>query len=113
MAAREQLCRELLEPAGRGREHLLESGADLAVSVGDQLLELTQRGLEIGALALELLHVLYRLGVFLLGQRVDGSELLAPTGEALQPSVEALALLGGELSGRGLGFELEPLREAA
>ena len=92
-AAREQLRRHLLEVA-RGRlEHLLEALADLAVGVGDQLVQLAQRGLEVVALALELLDVGERLLVFGLGERVDRAELLAPAGQALEPAAERLALL--------------------
>ena len=84
-AAGEQLAGQLLEVACGGLEGLLERLADLAVGVGDQLLELAQRRLEIGALALELLDVLDRLGVLLLRERVDRAELLAAPRESLDP----------------------------
>ena len=56
---------------------------------------------------LELLDVLDRLGVLLLGERVDGAELLAPARQPLDPRGEVgLLRLGQRLLG-GLGLEAE------
>src|SRR5437763_1918525 len=80
-------------PVDRGSgERRLEGLADLAVGVADERAQLTQRGLEVLALALELLDVRERLGVLLLGQRVDRAELLAPARQALDARAQ---LLGG------------------
>src|SRR4051812_27318891 len=92
-AAGEELCRHLLEVARGGREGLLERVADALVRVPDQGLELAQRGLEVLALALELLDVRDRLGVFLLGERVDRPELLATPAQPLDPTLELRALV--------------------
>ena len=108
LPAGEQLARELLEVA-RGRlEGLLERLADLTVGVGDQLLELAQRVLEVGALALELLDVLDCLGVLLLGERVHRAKLLAPPAETFQAAGEGLALVLGQRLLGGARFELQP-----
>ena len=91
-AAREEVADDLLEVLGRGLERLLERLLDAAVGVPDQAGELAQRGLQVVALALELLDVLQRLLVLLLGQRVDRAELLAAALQALDPGVELRAL---------------------
>src|SRR5439155_24611519 len=83
--------------ASRGVEGLLEALADAAVGLADQALELGQRRLEVGALRLELLDVLDRLLVLPLGERVDGPELLAAAGQALDARLELLAPLGRQL----------------
>ncbi len=71
VAAWEQARGDMFEVA-RGRfEHLLEALADLAVGVGDQLVQLAQRGLEVVARTLELLDVGNGLFVLGLGERVD------------------------------------------
>ncbi len=79
----------MLEVPRGGLERLLEALADLAVGVGDQLVQLAQRGLEIVALALELLDVRERLLVFGLGERVDRAELLAAAAQPLEPAASA------------------------
>ena len=71
--------------------------------------QLAQRGLQVGALGLELLDVGHGLGVLLLGQRVDRAELLAAAREPLQARVERLALLVGSASSAGSARELQPL----
>ncbi len=91
----------------RRLERLLEALADLTVGVGDQLVQLSQRGVEILALALELLDVGQRLLVFGLGERVDRSELLAAAGQPLQATMERCTLLLAELGVRRPGVELE------
>ena len=55
-----------------------------------------------------------RHGLLVLGlrERVDGADLLASAGQPLEPARQRLALLGGELRGGGLGFELEATGEA-
>ena len=112
-AAGEQLRGDLLEVSRRRLERLLERLADLPVGVGDQLLELAQRGLQVVALALELLDVLERLGVLLLGERVDRAELLAAPRQPLDAAAQRLALLVGERLRRRRRFELEPRGERA
>ena len=112
-AAGEQLRGQLLEAARRGGEGLLEGLPDLPVGVGDQLLELAQRGLEVGPLALELLDVGQRLGVLLLGQRVDRPELLAAAGEPLQARPRAPRAPQRQRLGGRLRRELEPGGELA
>ena len=57
---------------------------------------------------LELLDVLDRLGVLLLGERVDGPELLAPALQALDATREVGALGVGQRLAGGLGLESEP-----
>ena len=54
--------------------------------------ELAQRGLQVVALAFELLDVLQRLLVLLLGERVDRAELLAAALQALDAGVQRGAL---------------------
>ena len=92
-AAGEELLGELLEVGRSGRERLLERLADLTVGVAHEGLELAQRRLEIGALALELLDVRERLVVLGLRERVDRAELLAPAGEPLDPGLQIVDLL--------------------
>ena len=72
-----------------------------------RLVELGQGGLEVAALALELLHVGHGLVVLALGQRVDGTELLAAALEALDAGTQGLALVVGQLLIRRLGSEPE------
>jgi hypothetical protein len=76
-AAGKQLGGQLLERAGGGIERLLKRRLDLAVGIGDQLLELSQRGLQVATLGLELLDVGHGFGVLLLRERVDRAELLS------------------------------------
>ena len=106
-AAGEQVLHDVLEVPRGGLEGLLEALADAPVGLRDQALELGQRGLQVGALLLELLHVGDRLVVLLLGQRVDRAELLAPAGQALDARDERLALLVRQRLGGGLGVEAE------
>ena len=92
---------------------------DLAVGVADHGAQLAQRGLEVGAAALELLDVRERLGVLVLRERVDGPELLAPALQALDARDQRLLLLGverlgvlrdvrlGQLEALGDGAQLE------
>ena len=82
-AAREEVADDLLEVLGGGLERLLEGLLDAAVGVPDQAGQLAQRGLQVLALALELLDVLQRLLVLLLRERVDRAELLAAALQAL------------------------------
>ena len=49
--------------------------------------------------------------VFRLCKRVDGPDLLAPARQPLEPARQRLALLGVELGGGRLRFELQPARE--
>ena len=95
-AAREEVADDLLEVLGRRGEGLLEGLLDPAVRVADQLLELAQRGLEVVALALELLDVLQRLLVLLLRERVDRAELVAAALQALDAGGQRVALAGRE-----------------
>ena len=55
--------------------------------------QLAQRRLQVGPLALQLLDVLERLGVLVLGERVDRSELLAAAGQAFEAAAQRGALL--------------------
>ena len=73
-----------------------KADADLAVGVADQARQLGERRLEVRALLLELVDVLERLRVLLLGERVDRAERLAAAGQALELSLDLLALLGVE-----------------
>ena len=57
--------------------------SDLAIGLADQLRELVQRLLEVLALRLELGDVVLRLLVLALGERVDGTELLAAADQPL------------------------------
>ena len=91
--AREQVLDDVLEVLRRRLEGLLERLADPAVGLLDQPLELRERGLEVGALRLELLDVRHRLLVLLLGERVHRAELLAAAHQALDPCLQLLALL--------------------
>src|SRR6185503_18657108 len=112
-AAGEELLGDLFEVLRRRLERLLEGLADAAVGVADQALELAHRGLEVLALGLELLDVLERLFVLLLGERVDGAELLAPPVQALDAAFEVGP--GGGVQGLvgRLGLEAELGGEAA
>ena len=70
------------------------------------------RRLQIVALGLELLDVRERIGVLLLGQRVDGAELLAAPSEPFQATGQLLTtLLLGQRLGGGQGLELQLGRE--
>ena len=74
--------------------------------------ELAQRGLEVLALALELLDVLERLLVLLLGERVDRAELLAAALQALDAGAQrARSASASGVLGR-LGREAELARRA-
>ena len=95
-AAREDVADELLEVACGRRERLLEGLLDLAVGLADHPAQLAQRRLQVAALALELLDVRERLGVLLLGERVDRAELLAPAGQPLARAPAARRLLLAE-----------------
>ena len=106
-AAGEELLGELLEVGCSGRERLLERLADLTVRVAHEGLELAQRRLEIGALALELLDVRERLVVLGLRERVDRAELLAPAGEPLDPGLQVVDLLVRERLGGRRGLEAQ------
>src|SRR5215207_4465222 len=110
-ASREQLADDLLEVLRGRRERLLERVADPLVGVADQALELAQGGLEVLALALELLYVLDRFRVLLLRERVDGAELLAPAPEPLDASLEIRALGVGQRLVGGLRLEAELRRQ--
>ena len=111
-AAREEVADDLLEVLRRGGEGLLEGLLDAAVRVADQLLELPQRGLQVVALAFELLDVLERLLVLLLRERVDRAELVAAALQALDAGVQRRALVVGQrLVGR-LGLQAELGRQA-
>src|SRR5215207_1932436 len=110
-AAREQLADDLLEVLRGRRERLLERVADPLVGVADQALELAQGGLEVLALALELLDMLDRFRVLLLRERVDGPELLAPAPEPLDATLEVRALGVGQRLVGGLGLEAELRRQ--
>jgi hypothetical protein len=110
---REEPRRELLEVLrGRG-ERLLERLADLAVRLADEAPELAQGGLEVRALALELLDVGQRLVVLGLGERVDGAELLPAPREPLDAAAQLLGHLRLQRGGRGLGRQAEALGELA
>ena len=52
--------------------------------------------------------MLHRLGVLLLSQRIDRSQLLPAAGQALQAGLEGLSILLGELSLGRSGLEFEP-----
>src|SRR3712207_3382833 len=108
-ATREELGGELLEVLGGGGERLLERLADPAVGVPDQALQLAHRGLEVFALALELLDVGNCLLVLALGARVDRPELLAAAAQPLDPPLEvgAPVLAQGRLCRLGLEPELD------
>ena len=104
----------LLEVLGGRLEGLLERLADPTVGLLDQALELPHRGLQVGALRLELLDVGDGFGVLVLCQRVDRAELLAPAREALDARLEVGARLVaerclGRLARRGL--EAEPVED--
>src|SRR5581483_516637 len=71
---REEVLDQLLEVSLGGLERLLERGADAAVRVGDQALELRERRLEVPPLLLELANVLEGLGILTLGERVDRAQ---------------------------------------
>src|SRR5215207_1777872 len=110
-ASREQLADDLLEVLRGRRERLLERVADPLVGVADQALELAQGGLEVLALALELLDMLDRFRVLLLRERVDGPELLAPAPEPLDATLEVRALGVGQRLVGGLRLEAELRRQ--
>ena len=79
---------DVLEVARRGVERLLEALADPAVCLADQAAQLGERGLQVGALLLELLDVCHRLLVLARRERVDRAELLPAPGEALYARLE-------------------------
>src|SRR5829696_5132252 len=110
-APREQLADDLLEVLRGRRERLLERVADPLVGVANQALELAQSGLEVLALALELLDMLDRFRVLLLRERVDGPELLAPAPEPLDATLEVRALGVGQRLVGGLRLEAELRRQ--
>ena len=112
-AAREQVLDDVLEVLRRRLEGLLERLTDPAVGLLDQALELRQRRLQVGALGLELLDVLHRLVVLLLGERVHRAELLAAAHQALDPCEQRLALLVGQRVGGGLRLEPEAAGQLA
>ena len=105
-AAGEQLLGDLLEVLRRSRERLLERVADALVGVADQALELAHRRLQVLALALELLDVLDRLRVLLLGERVDGPA--ARCGAAAARSALQVGALGWSGSGSAAGSGSRP-----
>ena len=110
--AREEMADDLLEVLRRGGEGLLEGLLDAAVRVADQLLELPERGLQVVALAFELLDVLECLLVLLLRERVDRAELVAAALQALDAGEQRPTLVVGQrLLGR-LGLQAELGREA-
>jgi len=81
---------------------------DLLVGVGDQPLQLAQRGLQIRSLALEFLDVLERLRILLLRQRVHRAELLAPAIQALEPRGQTVPFLVAQRRLRRRRLELVP-----
>src|SRR5918999_27357 len=103
--AREQVLDDVLEVLGSRLEGLLEALPDAAVGLLDEALELREGGLEVAALALELLDVRDRLLVLPLRERVHGAELLAAALEALDAGGEGLALLLWQGFRGGLGIE--------
>ena len=82
-ATGEQVLDDVLEVLGRRLERLLEALPDATVGLLDEALELGEGGLEVAPLGLELLDVRDRLLVLLLGEGVDGAELLAAALKAL------------------------------
>src|SRR5439155_25880310 len=92
-------------------ERRLERLADLAIGVADERAQLAQRGLEVLALAPELLDVGQGLGVLLLRERVDRTELLAAPAQALDARAQLLGGLLVERLGRRGGLEPQPLGE--
>ena len=115
-AAGADVARELFEVAGRGLEGRLEGLVDLAVGVADQTAQLAQRCLQVLAARLQLLDVSEGLGVLLLRERVDRTELLAAALQALHARAQRLLLLGrewGVLLGLLWSGELQTLADAA
>ena len=102
-AAGEDIADELLEVASRRGEGLLEGGVYLAIGLADHAAQLPQRRLEVGPPALELLDMGECLGILLLGQRVDGPELLASAAQPLHSGQQRLGLFGIERVGDGAG----------
>ena len=105
------MLHHLLEVARGDLEGLLEGLPDAAVGLADQAAQLREGGLEILALALELVDVLDRLLVLVLGQRVHGADALAPALEPLEARLDLDPLLLGQ---RALILDLaaEALRDA-
>src|SRR5918999_3293831 len=95
-AAREQVLDDVLEVLGGRLEGLLEALPDPPVGLLYEARELGEGGLQVAALALELLDVRDSLLVLLLGERVHGAELLAAALKPLDAGGEGLAVLGGE-----------------
>src|SRR6202034_4896605 len=82
-AAGKDVLDQVLEVLRRRGEGGLEALADLAVGVADHERELAHRGFEIAPLGLELVGARERFAVLLAGERIDGTELVAPARDAL------------------------------
>jgi hypothetical protein len=109
--AREELGGDLLEVARRSLEGLLEGGLDPVIGLADEAAQLAQRRLEVLALRLQVLHVRLRLGVLLLGERVDRAELLAAATRAARSGPPGSRGPRRKRLGRRLGLEAEALGE--
>src|SRR5262249_14483497 len=100
--AGEELGHHLLEAAGGRLERLLERRGDLAIRPAHQRAELGDRLLQVLPLLGQLGHVLPRLGVLPLSQRVDGADLLAAAPEARELGLDLIAVGLAERLARGL-----------